>query len=497
MIQKVSDADANRQSKKGPLSNKITVRVDAPQGVRICSMETTIVFQSSDATDGDQYQLFSTETTRQTIFDDHGNPRLFPVELAPPREPYRPQTRRATPKPPPPRKRVSLWKTWKSQAVQDALSIGSKMTGHKAAVMQFCWWYRETQILNDRRTICPEVVSLELDRKLLEKYFAWQLTRNSISTAKSHLSAMSVFWRTLHDLDLIKAPCPVVRQQQIIKQSGHKAPVHIPIGISFTDAAKWSEGMASVEHRWLKNQLYDRGADIRPGRFIQLVLGCSLFYGLNIGDLVAIKPKHRGLQWDDIHFGPIPPFRGAETVEGIEWHRGWLRIHRSKTGQEAWVPICHYLEELLLAFGGGGEKIKPAGDVFFAPKDRDKAWYRSLRKAKAAVGLYHSQAELEQAEIENIVDVYDISMSDKAPSRSCRKRTSITWKRFGNRSQASHILTHSTQSGKVSAEDLAASNDVASEMTERHYGGSEIYPDVVATAPKVEAEIESHLQLYS
>lgn len=456
-------------------------------------METTIFLQS-DATEDCQYQLFSTDTSERSESDQFGNARLFPVELAPPREPLTPARQKSAP-PPPPAKPVrgrSLWKAWKSKEVQDALAIGSKMSGHKAAVKQFWQWYRETQNPNDRRTTCPAVESLDLDRKLLEKYFQYQLTRCEVSTAESHLSAMSVFWRALHELGHIETPCPAVRKSRIVKQSGKSKTSHIPIGISFVDAKRWSDGMGSVPHKWISNHLRALGVDLLPSRFLQLVLGCSLFYGLNIGDLVAIKKKHRGLQWSDVHLGPIPPFRGAETVEGISWARGWIRVHRSKTGNEVWVPICGYLAELLDAFAVTREI---GGDVFFAPADLDKRWYRSLRESKKAAGMYHSQDALKTAEVQNIVDVYDVSMSDKAPSRSCRKRTAITWKRFGNRSQASHILAHSTQAGKVSAEDLAVTNDVASDMTEKHYGGSEIYPDIVAAAPKVEAEIESHLQL--
>ena len=88
-------------------------------------------------------------------------------------------------------------------------------------------------------------------------------------------------------------------------------------------------------------------------------------------------------------------------------------------------------------------------------------------------------------------DAERIGLLQAAPA----KRAAILWKRHGNRSQASHMLAHSTHGGATLHEDLAAANEVASEMTERHYGGSEIYPDIVATAPKVEAEIESHLQL--
>ena len=471
---------------KADPESRITVRVEVPEGLRILSMEHTFVLSSHSGHHSEhQFQLFSTESTEIVEADGNGQRHLWPVPVDPPYEPVvRPRRRSVPPKQKP--KRVSLWKAFKSKAVQDSLSAHSKMTGHKAAVRQFCWWFRE----NDLRTRLPEVASLDSDRNLLQKYFSWQLTRVAVSTAESHLSGMSVFWRALHELGLVQTPCPHVRQKALKKQAQVEKPDFIPIGISFADAKRWSDSFESIPIAWLKNWFRKNGWDVSPKRFVQLVLGCSLFYGLNIGDLVAIKEKHRGLQWSDIHRGPIPPFRGAETIANISWARGWIRIHRNKTGNEVWVPICQYLEELLRMFEGCDETM-----VFPMPNECSAAWYRTLRNGKKAAGLYHSQAALKEAEEKNIVEVYDISMSDKAPSRSCRKRTAILWKQCGNRSQASHMLAHSTVSGKVSREDLAAANDVASEMTERHYGGSEIYPDIVATAPKVEAEIESHLQL--
>lgn len=468
MIQKVDTA------------KEIKVTVEVPDGVRIKTMSHVFLLHSSEAADAQQFQLFSTETTEQTDVDSVGNSRLFPVELHPPREPLPSLSKRVATSS---RSQHSLWEVFESEEVQEALAAESKMEGYETSVRQFCDWFQK----NDSRSMQPEVVSLDIDRNLLQKYFTWQLGRVSLSTAKNRLSGMTVVWRTLHELGHLKKPVPEVRKKRIVKRSGATATDHIPIGMSLSDAATMIQAIDSMTFK----ASCCRHGRFSPRRFMKLVIANSLFYGFNIGDVIALKKKHNGgLRWSEVSRDPLPPFRGGETIDGAANPLGWIKFTRNKTKNDACVPICPYMDELLTAVKGVNSEF-----VLPMPPECADAWYRQFRNIKARAGLLFTQAQLKAALEANDPKVYDVSLSGQSPSRSARKRASVLWTRHGNRNQASHMLAHSTRAGAVSEEDLSAGNEVASDTTERYYAGSEVYREIVQTAPKVFDEIEQYLQL--
>lgn len=450
---------------------RIRVAVEVPDGVQVRKMEFQLtvdghLVQGDLYSESDFSSTFSNRTEQRHLFPDAG--------VSEPPKRYRK----------PRRPRRSLWKTFKRPDVQEALAAESKMEGYRTAVKQFCWWYRGIKL----RSSTPELTSLDSDRNLLQKYFQYQLTRVSRATALNRLSGMTVVWRTLFELGYLQQPVPEIRKKRILKQAGAKPKSYVPIGIAMADAARLVQAAGTLRSPAKTLRL----GDLSPRRFLQLIIGSSLFYGLNIGDVVPLKKKHNGgLHWSEVHRSPVPPFRGAETVEGARWDLGWIQLQRNKTGNIVAVPICPYMNELLQAVAGLDSQV-----CFPMPPECSSVWYRAMRRIKEGAGLYFTESQLAESEACNNPSVYDVSLSRQSPSRSCRKRAAILWKRHGNRSQASHILAHSTRNASVSDEDIAAANEVASETTERFYGGSEIYPDIVATAPKVFAEIESHLRLY-
>lgn len=380
---------------------------------------------------------------------------------------------------------LSVWVAWRKYGIKDAKieCRPSTVTGYTSGIRHFCQWFRRI----NPRSRTPGVDSLESDPSLLSQYYAHCLESLEISTCNTKLDAVERLWESLLSRNLIGLPCPKVSRAKICKQRGKKAVHYTPIPMSLPDLGRLAKGFR--QKSWRKTSAAKVFSVMDPADFYVSVIGTGAFLGINPGDIWGIKPDHHGgLKWSEVHLYPEPPFFGSDQIAGASWEHGWLDLTRNKTGNPMVVPIPPGLRHAIdLCRGLDPESVFPLGNDF------KTSWYRAFREAKEHAGLYWTPKELKEALAKRNSAVYDISMSGQSPSRSLRKTAAVLWKKFGNSSQASHVLAHATRSGRVSQDDFDVTKDVASAITEKHYAGSQIYVDLCVTSRLVWAEIAQHL----
>jgi hypothetical protein len=343
----------------------------------------------------------------------------------------------------------------------------STISGYRTAVKHFCDWFdglktpremepNSTCAKNNRRSRGPTVMDLEKHPTLLAKFYVFSLKNGGVKTASNKIKSLRTIWRRMFAAGHIKKPLPEMRSRLIRKQQKIETVKQVPMPASNEEIDRLLT--AAIEIR--DTLTWPNVDDLEPFQFWWNVIAICTVHGFRPGDIWPRESRSGlGLLWSEVFRSPSPPLAGGNQLQA-NWEFGWIKKRTNKTGETLIAPMSPHLRWLVDQCDGL-DKAR----VFPLPYN-GKFWDREFGRIRTQANLPH------------------VSLCDGAPSHSLRKTAATKWKRAVNRAASSHMMCHA----------IDASEDQASDITERHYSGADILREIVAGFPTLLADLPASIR---